>query len=500
MPLPQKIITTPSRPSLVGLPSPDYVLIKPLGNDRFLLRRKADGLPLLGHYWAEYYQPSTSPVHELVQRGAGAAAAAVLNHENLVSLRGEVANFTPLEIKGRKLQAKQVLLLWDWCDGGSLEQFLDESYKELDTEALWDGGEFMPESFCWHVLTSVLRALQWLHQGVRETYGVVEVDEQEGGMGDGEGGGGGLVPHPGQRGRAGRIRVVNKTTLPVREGGKGGWKREGRNDDWFPVLHRDIRASKIFLQHPRGTETYGLVKLGDLRYCAVSGTVVSEGGDKKKKRLGLDKVPIVAPERMEELGRYKEEDGGAGLNGIGELRKRMVEWWKDAEKVEKKDRPYTAGNDLAAVGAILYHMMTGEKIVDFEECDVCGCVHVYDGGENDEEAEKIAGCTDGCPRLDIDVRRCFDDTGYTPGLKQVVGALLRCHRSVTMTASEAMDQAWKGYETWTRTTEDGQVYRDLYEDTLFRRQNLERIEGRVPEWTNNAAYNIRKEINSSLRF
>ncbi|KAK4201559.1 hypothetical protein QBC40DRAFT_264123 [Triangularia verruculosa] len=485
---PRKIFKTTAHKSLLNLPSPDYQLIKPLGNDRFLIRRKSDGLPLLGHSWREYYQPSESPVHELVKRGAGAAAAAILNHENLVSLRGEVANFLPADLpdqrgNSEKYLVKQVLLLWDFCDGGSLESFLEQSESELGPLAMRAKGEFMPESFCWHVLTSLLRALQWLHEGVRETYGVVELDREQYGPG--------YVDHPGQRGRAGRVRVVNKPSLPVDEK-EAGWKRDRKDEDWMPILHRDIRPSKIFLQHPRGTETYGQVKLGDFRYCAVSGTVVS-GGEWK-----AEEVPVVAPERIQELGRYKEKDGGAELNALGSLRKRLVTWWKDAPATDKAERPYTAGNDLFAVGAILYHMMKGRKMVNPEECPVCECVHLFEGEEDDEAAKKTPGCSDGCPRPDTDVRRCFNNTNYTPGLKNAVGALLKMNREVSWTASEAMTAAWKGYETWTRTTEDGQVYRDIYEDILLRRQNEERIKGTVPEWTNNAAYQIRKAATSGL--
>ncbi|KAK0704145.1 hypothetical protein B0T21DRAFT_260219, partial [Apiosordaria backusii] len=438
---------------------PDYTLIKPLGNDRLLLRRKADGLPLIGHYWREYYNPSTSPVHELVLRGAGAAAAAVLNHENLVSLRGEVANFVPVELpvgdngQEKTVMVKQVLLLWDFCDGGSLESFLEESEAELGPGGtLEKGGEFMPESFCWHVLTSLLRALQWLHQGIRETYGVVEMDREMMMMRGGKKGGG-----------WGYEGVDNRK-----------WRRDRRkNEDWMPVLHRDIKARNVFLQHPRGTETYGQVKLGDLRFCAVSGTVVGD----ERMGWGVEEVPVVAPERIQELRDYAHKDGGAELNGLGELRRRMVGWWKDAAAVKKEERPYTAGNDLFSVGAILYHMMLGKKLVNPEECDICGCVHVYEGPEDEKQAEKLTLCEHLCYE-DIDIRRCFDDTSYTHGLKHVVGALLRMNREVTWTASEAMDTAWKGYETWTRTTDDGAVYRDIYEDILFRRQNEERLKGR----------------------
>lgn len=45
----------------------------------------------------------------------------------------------------------------------------------------------------------------------------------------------------------GRLRVVNwMMFLILEKGEKGGWKRVRRDDDWFFVLYRDIRVSKIF--------------------------------------------------------------------------------------------------------------------------------------------------------------------------------------------------------------------------------------------------------------
>ncbi|OTA62445.1 hypothetical protein K449DRAFT_434114 [Hypoxylon sp. EC38] len=77
------------------------------------------------------------------------------------------------------------------------------------------GSGFLPESFCWHVLVSVLKALAWLHNGSRD---VELIDGQP-------------------------------MMLP--------------NADWEPMLHRNITPANIFLMHPRRDEWYGKCKLGN---------------------------------------------------------------------------------------------------------------------------------------------------------------------------------------------------------------------------------------------
>jgi hypothetical protein len=46
------------------------------------------------------------------------------------------------------------------------------------------------------------------------------------------------------------------------------------NTDWFPILHRCIEPRNVWLQHPRGNETYGQCKLGDYSHAAVTCHIV----------------------------------------------------------------------------------------------------------------------------------------------------------------------------------------------------------------------------------
>jgi serine/threonine protein kinase len=135
-------------------------------------------------------------------------------------------------------------------------------------------GGFLPESFVWHVGLGLLRALQWLHEGVRDTYLAVPA--------------------------AGRF--------------KGFRRVRGKTDaelDWMPVLHRNLKAENVFLQHPKGFETYGAVKLGSFEKCHISGSVAKLKG-----------VPVVAMET---------EDGVP----LGTLRERTGRWKRDGLDVPR---------------------------------------------------------------------------------------------------------------------------------------------------------------------
>ncbi|KAI1369994.1 hypothetical protein F5Y08DRAFT_334344 [Xylaria arbuscula] len=168
----------------------------------------------------------------------------VLNHPNLVSLVDSFAiDFSPSDAYNRK----QWFMVWDYCDAGNLGNYFKEPQprpqdrspspsvdgEDEDTEmedSLFGPGEkmelkeYLPESFCWHVLVSVLRALTWLHDGVRDV---------------------------------------------VIEGGQ--WTRLDEDPDWSPMLHRNITPQNIFLGHPRRKESYGPVKLGNYGRLFVSG-------------------------------------------------------------------------------------------------------------------------------------------------------------------------------------------------------------------------------------
>ncbi|KAK6957045.1 hypothetical protein Daesc_002330 [Daldinia eschscholtzii] len=183
---------------------------------------------------------------------------AILNHDNLICLRDwfSIAKQKP----GSRDYEKRTFLVWDNCDAGTLENLLVEEYDKytLDQETnkskstssaekseaasndkksasssrpneksnpdtpMTDAHEtdaskkFLPESLCWHVLISVLKALAWLHDGSPELVAV----------------------GPGKYG-------MNPTP------------------DWNPALHRNITPANIYFQQPRRNETYGQCKLGN---------------------------------------------------------------------------------------------------------------------------------------------------------------------------------------------------------------------------------------------
>lgn len=187
---------------------------------------------------------------------------AVLNHPNLVCL---VDCFALRFSNSGKLGREQWFAVWDYCDAGNLGNLLlppqprpqdhtssvkqaspvkqvpsvkqenkdgDTEMKDasLETEEREDP-KFLPESFCWHVLTSLLRALTWLHDGVYD-----------------------VVP-----------------------GEDGGWKRIDEGPDWSPMLHRHITPQNVFIGYPRRREWYGPVKLGNYGQLFISGHCQNAG-------------------------------------------------------------------------------------------------------------------------------------------------------------------------------------------------------------------------------
>jgi serine/threonine protein kinase len=164
------------------------------------------------------------------------------------------------------------MLLWDYCDAGTLQDVMDRALPPRAAHNDFPGQDFLPEGFVWHVMLGLLRALQFLHQGIREGYEIEEV--------------------------------------PAGDGGAGRrWKRvrgaQTREEDWMPILHRDLQPRNVFRQRPRGIETYGAVKLGGFGNCFVSGTVADTAG-----------TPLVAikerdgslAELREKLGRFRRDE------------------------------------------------------------------------------------------------------------------------------------------------------------------------------------------------
>ena len=267
--------------------------------------------------------------------GAPEAAARVLNHENLVSLHGEwvsgvLDGVGPVfdvvnNLKDKKGKQVERWVVWDWCDAGSLKGLVehygggvgecvvwghvDEEEKgkkgkgaakgkgglprkeDLGTvltkgrpSTIKEGKGFLPESLVWHVALGVLRALMFLHEGKRD---VVSVEKDP------------------ATGTFKRVRRVNGP--PETE------------PDWLPILHRDVRAENIYLQHPRGVETYGPVKLGGFEHCYVAPAVVMAPDEEEE----LNRIPLVAMER----------DGKERV-GEQELRDRWLMWQEEGEDMD----------------------------------------------------------------------------------------------------------------------------------------------------------------------
>lgn len=206
-----------------------YRIQKKLDDNVYVVSRESDNEQFLGTKWdASTVDPA---FNDLLERGTKGAVGSLLNHPNLINYTDTVADNV---VSGRGTAAAvsaQRMVLWDFCDAGTLQNLFQKQpvvpkTAGPDSQVVT---QFMPEGLCWHVLLSVLRALSWFHEGHRDDT---------------------RIEAPGGRRR----------------------QRDWFSDpDWLPILHRDIRPANIFFQHPKGTETYGLCKLGGYCLCAVSG-------------------------------------------------------------------------------------------------------------------------------------------------------------------------------------------------------------------------------------
>ena len=217
----------------------EYAIAKPLQNGLALARRISDGETFLRQEFNIETKPELEQLLALYQSGAYDAATEILNHENLVGLTGPVQ---ALLFQGQgNIDVAQRYILWDWCDAGTLDVILREPPFPPG-----DNG-FLPESLVWHVTLSVLKALMWLHEGYRENR-----------------------DNPSENG-IGRLYRTD--------------------DDWMPILHRDIEPHNIYFQSRRGIETYGRCKLGNFGNCYVSGSVGATDEAEKERVSSAGELP-----------------------------------------------------------------------------------------------------------------------------------------------------------------------------------------------------------------
>lgn len=215
----------------------DYNIIKRITDNVYVVQRKSDGTQLLAQPWD--IRQTDPEFSALMERGTKIAVANVLNHPNLIN---HVETQVDYAFRGTTTQVAsfQNMLLWDFCDAGTLEALFSEPPVRPTKNTFANTiGHFLPEGLCWHVVLSMLKALAWLHEGYREEDYIEWTAD-------------------GRAERATRSRTLDP--------------------DWMPILHRGIKPSNIFFQHPRGTETYGLCKLGNFKDCFVSGHVNNRSG------------------------------------------------------------------------------------------------------------------------------------------------------------------------------------------------------------------------------
>lgn len=211
-----------------------YRLVRKLhdAEEIWLVQRISDGIEFVGWRWDI---PRLNPAFDqLLHRGAGDAVAAVLNHPNLVS---HIDIYQVPYWHGRDFEHHDYAIS-DYMDAGTLRNFIDKT-PVLPKVNLRTGHvlQWLPESLVWHVAISLLSALTWLHEGIREEDTI-------------------------RWRRDGTAKRGTKIQTPTE-----------RLEDWWPILHRDIRTDQVFFQHPRGIETYGSCKLGGFGNMFVSGHV-----------------------------------------------------------------------------------------------------------------------------------------------------------------------------------------------------------------------------------
>lgn len=266
------------------LRSNQYDILEQLAPGVYKISRKRDKIEYLAHDLTGdlidgEYNPGDPTSNWTVQLGllrAGNTSLLrpiflILNHDNLVSLKDWYVSRQVINNEERHFA------VWDYCNAGNLGNLLvkepipiptgrtvhpggggddDDDDSDVDDEEKrrkldkLERETFLPESFCWHVLVSVMKALAWLHDG---SPGVR------------------LVPNP---------PAEDSFTMDP-------------DPDWQPILHRNIDPNNIFLAHPVQNEWYGYCKLGNYGSLVISGH--DHGGDTPRNRARVLSKPLAPP-------------------------------------------------------------------------------------------------------------------------------------------------------------------------------------------------------------
>ncbi|KAF9876212.1 g2-specific serine threonine protein kinase [Colletotrichum karsti] len=348
----------------------------------------------------------------------------IFNHENIISLAGYLRQ-RPFH---SQVDATEDYLVWDICDAGTLELLFADRHSEREPNC------YMPESLCWHVLTSILRALVWLHDGYRQE--------------------------------------VDWVTSEAR------WVRTDM--EWMPILHRGISGSTIFFQHSRGDETYGVCKLGKFGNAFVSG------------------VPARRQAQLSNGNPFPNSEGipMAPQHGHMGLREMKKQWEEYLETGHNSKRLHTISDDHWDLGAVLFRMMVGYPLPTFDGCETCNCVHIRRcesiqciGGESHLgrgcEHPNFQGCkcVNQCEsHTDIHIDENLMRVGYSKYLKLAVRLLLDYDLMNPAAGSQRLcDEVEVLYRKWRNKTEDGREYIDVMDDLRGRFFSLNGLDEKAAE-------------------
>lgn len=312
----------------------------------------------------------TTPLAAAIIPTAGVSISRILNHPNIVSL---VDIVQAASIPGNVMPGEYGnLTVWEDMDAGCLSRLVpspnalpdltdSEGWRKLAAENLQRFS--LPESLCWHVLSSISRALLWLHYGVKETEGI---------QGD-------TMKH---------------------------------DDDWQPILIRDVSPGQIWFKKPKAGETYGECKLGGFQWAKVTGLV---GGTMaittRVEDAPREKQWYWAPVRFGSSLRYSNETNA-----------------DTAKEIYNSTHSWSRPNEIWSLGAVVYTMMTGMP-------PPRGYAHNWQ------------------------ISR-MNDKGFSKGLRYLVARMLDSSIGNRPDALRLVDEVEAGWRSWRANTAEGRAYVD----------------------------------------
>lgn len=309
---------------------------------------------------------------------AGVPLSRILNHPNIVGLV-DIIHTDSLAGSTKHAGITANTAVYEDMNQGSLDLILPnpENYPKFTDLAAWrahatpNPNRFsLPESLCWHVLSNINKALLWLHTGVKQT------------------------------------------------DTKDDWQKH--DDDWQPILIRDVSPKQIWFKRTGGGATYGQCKLGGFGKAVVTGF---PGGNvaKSEKKEGLS-WHFQAPVRF-----FSEILINRSLLITTQEQLAGTETWGPA-------------SEIWALGATVFTMMTGIP-----------------------------------PPQQFEYQWAMSrmsDKPFTSGLKNLVSAMLKVRSTDRPTTAQLVGRIEQGWEEW-RATDDAIGYVDWKDRSRGREVNLQ---------------------------